>query len=61
MADYKTREDRCCEEIDAARKAVERAHRAYARGGSADAVNEAEGKLADAHAELDRCRGGRVR
>lgn len=46
MAAYE--QDRLCQEVDAARRAVERATIAYSRGGSLDALNKANRRLADA-------------
>jgi hypothetical protein len=58
---YKTDGDAYAQAIEDARKAVEKAHQAYARGGSLDAVNKANRALAGAHDRADECAGLRVK
>ncbi len=49
-----------CEEIDAAKRAVAQAMRAHSKGGSLDAVNAANRRLADAYAKDREVWGGNV-
>lgn len=57
---YQTREQKACEEIEAARDAVDRAQLAHQRGGPLDAVVKANQRLADAHARNYEVASGRV-
>jgi hypothetical protein len=45
-------------EIDEAQRAVKSATEKYSRGGSPDALNKANRRLADAHQAADRVSGG---
>jgi len=51
---------RCAQDVEAARQQVADATLAYHRGGSLDAVNAANRKLADAHAVYREVSGGRI-
>ncbi|MCP3382853.1 hypothetical protein NLM31_21025 [Bradyrhizobium sp. CCGUVB4N] len=53
--------DRAYDEVHDARAAVDKAQRDYSKGGSANAVNSANRRLADAHDRLREINGGRVR
>lgn len=53
--------DRAYDEVHDARAAVEKAQIEYSRGGGCTAVNAANKRLADAHANLRAVNGGRVR
>jgi hypothetical protein len=57
---YQSDLERCCEEIDAARRAVAKAQEQRQRGGSVDAENVANRRLADAHAAYRECSGGNI-
>jgi hypothetical protein len=57
---YQTREQKACEEIEAARDAVDKATLKYQRGGSLDAVNDANARLAAAHARQREVSGGNI-
>ena len=46
---YQSRVSEACNEIEQAQLAVQSATKAYNRGGSLDAVNRANRRLADAH------------
>jgi hypothetical protein len=48
------------QDIEAGRRAVAEAQLAYRRGGSIEAVNRANRKLADAHDVYRECSAGRV-
>lgn len=53
--------DRAYDEVHNARAAVDKAQREYAKGGSTQALNAAEQRLADAHFRVREISGGRVR
>jgi cellobiose-specific phosphotransferase system component IIA len=57
---YQSKQEQACAEIENARDAVAKARQAYSRGGSIDAVNEANRRLADAHHKRREIIGGRV-
>jgi hypothetical protein len=50
----------CAAEIIAAQKAIERADAAYRKGGSLDALNRANRKLADCHQRLYEINAGSI-
>jgi hypothetical protein len=58
MAYYTSLARDAAEKIKQATIEVERADAAYRRGGSLDALNKANAKLADAHFTLYECDGG---
>lgn len=53
--------DSAYDEVHSARAAVEHAQRNYSGGGGVAALNAANKRLADAHANLRAINGGRVR
>jgi hypothetical protein len=50
----------CGKAVEAARERVAEARQAYSKGGSVNAVNEANRALADAHCAYRECSGGNV-
>ena len=50
--------EKCAQEIQAAQLAGAKAQAAYSKGGSVDAVNRADRRLADAHAAYREVSGG---
>lgn len=57
---YRSDYDSYLREVEEARRAVAKATEAYSKGGSCDAVNKANRRLADAHASARECYGLRV-
>lgn len=57
---YKSYLDDYTIDIEKARQAVERAQNNHSKGGSLDAVNRANRRLADAHFRYRECQGGNV-
>ena len=57
---YRSELDGYTRAIEEARVAVAKAQQAYSRGGSVEAVNKANRRLADAHAEWRECAELRV-
>jgi hypothetical protein len=55
---YQTRTTEAWAAVDQAQQAVKDATEKYSRGGSLDAVNKANRKLANCHAAADRVSGG---
>ncbi|MGM4870669.1 hypothetical protein AB7645_05510 [Bradyrhizobium sp. 956_D2_N1_5] len=53
--------DRAYDDVHSARAAVDKAQRDYSKGGSVNAVNTAEKRLADSYDRLREINGGRVR
>ena len=57
---YRTRLEGACQEIEDAQEAVAKATTAYRRGGSCEAVNRANDRLAYAHCRYRETSGGNV-
>jgi hypothetical protein len=57
---YETDLVKCCHEIENARAAVVKATEAYRAGGSVNALNTANRRLADAQNDYYACAGGLV-
>ncbi len=57
---YRSQLANACADIEVARAAVAKAQQNYSDGGSVDAVNRANARLAEAHSRLRETTGGNV-